>query len=272
MQFTTFKNRSFAYYFALFGCISTGIVYGAIGLIAILSFLKVKHGGADESSLLAFLDHFILGKVLIWIILLGTLSYILWRIYETVKDPYGYGKDFKGLATRTGIALSTTADALLIYSTIQVLLQTATIQENGEPDELRNLIDDAFQNSWGKSVVIGIGIIVFITAIVQLIYGVTRGYAERLDINHISKTGKMLIHWSAWIGYSARGIILGIIGFFFIKAGLTGNAKWAVNTDKAFDFIGDHVGHVYFIITAIGTICYGIFMFCLGLWYDPDKG
>ena len=48
-------------------------------------------------------------------------------------------------------------------------------------------------------------------------------------------------------------------------------ARYVVNTDKAFDFIGDHVGHVYFILVAIATICYGLFMFAQGITYDTDK-
>jgi hypothetical protein len=44
-----------------------------------------------------------------------------------------------------------------------------------------------------------------------------------------------------------------------------------VNTDKAFYFIGDDVGHAYFIIVAIGTICYGLFMFSFGVYYDSGK-
>jgi hypothetical protein len=44
-----------------------------------------------------------------------------------------------------------------------------------------------------------------------------------------------------------------------------------VNTDKAFDFIGDQVGHVYFILVAVGTIFYGLFMFALGITYDADN-
>lgn len=268
----TKNKRRFTYYFASFGCISTGIVYGAIGVIAILSFLKLKQGGADESSLLTFLNQYTTGKILVWIILLGTLSYITWRITEAFNDPYGYGKNVKGMATRSGIALSTIADALLIYSTIQIMLHTATVKENGEPEALRQMITNILSMDSGKLIVFALGAVVFITAMVQLVYGVTKGYAERLDIYHIRKTGRRLIHLSAWIGYASRGIILGIIGYFFMESALTENPQAVVNTDKAFDFIGDHVGHVFFILVAAGTVCYGIFMFCLGIWYDPDKG
>jgi hypothetical protein len=41
-----------------------------------------------------------------------------------------------------------------------------------------------------------------------------------------------------------------------------------VNTDKAFDFIGDHIGHPWFILIAVATVSYGVYMFILGLHYD----
>jgi hypothetical protein len=265
------KIRHLAHYLAIYGCISTGIIYLSIGVIAILSFLKIKHGGADESSLLAFLNNYLIGKVFVWIILLGTVSYIVWRIYETAKDPYGYGKDFKGILKRTGISLSATADALIAFTAVQVIIGTDNIMEDGQPHELRQMVGSTFQENWGIWFIIGIGVIVCITAIVQFIYGVTKGYRERLDIDHFSSRKKSIIHILAWGGYSARGIILGIIGFFFIKAGILEEARHVVNTDKAFDFIGTHVGHVYFILVAIGTIFYGLFMFALGATYDSDK-
>jgi hypothetical protein len=92
-----------------------------------------------------------------------------------------------------------------------------------------------------------------------------------VDIERFSSIFRNAVHILAWVGYAGRGIILGIIGFFFLKAGITENARYIVNTDKAFDFIGDHVGHVYFILVAIATICYGSFMFVQGIAYDTDK-
>jgi hypothetical protein len=133
------NKKLLVHYLPIYGCLSTGIIYLAVGVIAILSFLKIKQGGADESSLLAFLNGFIIGKVFIWIILTGTVSYVIWRFYETITDPYEYGKDFKGIIKRTAIALSTIADLLIAFTAIQVLLGRGNIQENGGPQQLRQL-------------------------------------------------------------------------------------------------------------------------------------
>lgn len=256
----------------VFGCISTGFIYLAIGVIAILSYLRIKQGGADESALVAFLNDYLAGRIFIWIILLGTVCYIAWRVFESISDPYDYGKSAKGLATRIGIALSTIADILIAYTAILSLFRSSDLDEHGRPEEQRQLVNDLLQLDWGGIIVTTIGAITLFTAIVQLIYGISKGYKERIDIGHLSDRSKNIIHFTAWYGYIARAIIVGIIGFFFIKAGLTESARHIVNTDKAFDFIGDHIGGLAFIIVAIGTISYGIFMFALGIAYDVDKG
>ena len=265
------KVQRFVRYLPIYGCIATGLIYIGIGVVAILSFLKLKDGGADESSLLAYLNEYTLGKVFVWIILLGTTSYIVWRIYEAYEDPYEYGSDKSGIAKRLGIGMSTVADALIAYSAVRILVGTSNVQLDGQPEEERELIGNLLDHTWGQFLVVVLGSIICITALIQLFYGVTRGYKERLDLRRFNDVTKSLIHILGWAGYTARGVILFVIGFFFIKAGIKDSAEHVVNTDKAFDFIGDHAGHLPFIVLAAGTICYGLFMFSLGVTYDTDK-
>lgn len=258
------------HYLPAYGSISTGMIYFAIGSIAILSFLKIKQGGADESSLVAFLNNYVAGRIFIWVILLGTICYIIWRIFESIRDPYKYGKTAKGLTLRIGIALSTIPDLLIAYTASQSLFGKKTMNEHGLPEEERKIVGSVLE-SWGSWIIILLGVIILLTAIVQLIYGISMGYRERLNIKNYTGAKRKLVHVLAWEGYSARGIIVGIIGFFAIKAGLEENAGLIVNTDKAFDFIGDHIGHAYFILVAAGTMAYGVFMCILGIEYDVDK-
>jgi hypothetical protein len=265
------SESTFFHYLPIYGCISTGLSYTGVGVIAMLSFFNVREGGADENSMLAILNDAIIGKILLWIIMLGAACYIVWRVYEAVTDPYGYGKGFVGRGKRYGIALSTVADLLIVYAAIKVLLGIGDIQQSGEPYEEREFVRTLLTEGWGSLAVTAMGVVVLLVAVVQFIYGVTRGYKERLDIDHYQKTGKAIIHFLAWIGYCSRGIIVGIIGFFLLKAAFTGASKYVVNTDKAFDFIGDEVGHAFFILVAVGTVCYGIFMIINGIAYDQDK-
>lgn len=270
MAHLTNKER-FIHYLPVYGTFSTGLIYLSIGVIAILSFLRLKDGGADESSLLVFLEDYFFGKIIIGIILLGMVSFVAWRIFEAIKDPYLYGSDLKGIGRRTGIGLSSIADAFIALAAVRILLNIGNVQEDGEPREQRETVAGLLAEDWGNWVIITLGAIVFATALAQFFYGVTRGYRERLDIAHFNREKRQLIHFFGWMGYSARGIIIGIIGFFLIKSGYLEEAEHVVNTDKAFNFIGENIGHLPFILVAVGTICYGLFMFAMGITYDVDN-
>lgn len=261
-----YSKKKLISYLPKLGCYATGVIYSGIGIIALLSFFNLREGGADESSIMMVLNDFVAGQILILLLMCGTVCYIAWRIFEVITDPYRYGSKWKGITTRIGIALSTVADILVLTAGARVLLGIGEIQSNGQPIEeramTRSLLDAG--DTW---IVVALGLIVMVTAIVQTAYGFTKGYQERVDDDGFNRTFKLIFHALAIAGFAARGIILGIIGFFFLKAGFLSDADFVVNTDKAFDFIGDNAGPAWFILAALGTIAYGLFMAGLGYSY-----
>jgi hypothetical protein len=265
------KNKTIIHFLPVYGCFATGLIYTSIGIIAILSFLKLKDGGADENRLFAFLNNFLVGKILVFVILAGTACWIIWRFYETFTDPYDYGKEISGIAKRTGIAVSTFADFMIAYAAFRFLAGTGNLEEGEQLNQQRSMVKNILKHDSGELFVIIIGVIIIITALIQLFYGITRGYKERLEVEEFSPVSKKLVYFFGLTGYFARGIIIGITGFFYLKAGVLNDAQIVVDTDKAFDFIGDNIGHIWFILTAAGTIFYGIFMFALGTRYDIDR-
>jgi hypothetical protein len=265
------KRTIFLKALTLVGCFSTGIIYAAIGSIAILSFLKLKEGGADESSFFVLLDGFMAGRILNWIIILGAVCFIIWRFYEAVQDPYQVGSGAKGILLRLGTGLSSFADAFIVLSVFQALFNQQKAPATGEPIQQRAKIEELLEMDWGKTIVLVVGAVVMLTALVLVFYGLSKRFTEALDSTKFSKWQQYILHAIAYAGYLSRGIILGIIGFFLFKAALEKDSSNVVNTDKAFDFIGDQVGHIFYIAVAAGTICYGVYMFVLGLNYDINS-
>lgn len=256
----------------LIGCFSTGIIYSSIGIIAILSFLKLKNGGADESSFFVLLNGFVAGRILNWMIIAGALCFIIWRFYEAFKDPYHIGKDAKGIMLRTGAAFSSGADAFIALSALRAVFDQQKAPVTGQPVQQRELVAHLLQTKWGHMAVIAIGVVILITAAVLILYGLSKSFTEAIRASDFSKKQKSLVHAIAYAGYFSRGVILTIMGFFFLKSAVKNDSSYVVNTDKAFDFIGDHIGHPWFILIALGTVCYGVYMFILGLHYDVRGG
>ena len=265
------SRKSFAHYLPVWGAVCTGLVYVGIGVIAILSFLQIKRGGADESSMLVYLNEFLAGKIFVWVILTGMVGLIIWRLYETVADPYEYGNATGGILRRIAIGLSSVADILIALSAIQAIFGVSAAKESGEPVGERAMAETILSKDWGVTVLIAVGIMLLITAVAQIGYAITKKYRERLQLTRFRAWKKLVVDILAWVGHTARAIILGIIGFFLLKAGSSGDASYVVNTDKAFDFIGDDVGHLYFLLVAAGTIAYGLFMVIAGVYYKPEK-
>lgn len=264
------KSRLLLKALTLTGCFSTGIIYGSIGVIALLSFLKLKKGGADENSFLVLLDGFLAGRILAWLIIVGAVCFVVWRFYEAYKDPYKVGNSAKGIMLRAGAVFSSFADAFIAFSALQALYKQQGASKTGEPVQQQKLVAGILENDWGQTAVFAIGTVVLLTALVLVFYGFSKRFTETIKAADFSKGWKYTVHGLAYAGYFSRGIILGIVGFFFLKAAIENDSRHVVNTDKAFDFIGDHVGHVYFILVAVGTICYGLYMFVLGVNYDID--
>lgn len=252
------------------GCFATGIIYGSIGVIALLSFMKLKNGGADEISFFVLLSGFTAGRILIWMIILGALCFIIWRFYEALADPYKRGNDISAILVRTGAACSSFADAFIVLSALQAIYSSNKAPLNGQPVRQRTMVADMLHADWGRTALIAIALIMLATALVLFFYGLSSRFTERLRASDLTKKQTYAVHAIAYAGYCSRGVILGIIGFFFLKAAIKNNSRYVVNTDKAFDFIGDNIGGVAFIIIAIGTISYGLYMLVLGLHYDID--
>lgn len=252
----------------LVGCFSTGIIYASVGVIALLSFFKLKNGGADESSFFVLLNGFVVGRIINWAIVIGAVCFIIWRFYEAFQDPYHTGSDTKAILLRTGAAFSSAADAFIALSVLSAMFAKQKVPVSGEPFQQRNMVGHLLKFNWGQTVVMVIGVIISITAVVLVLYGLSARFTEAMRSKDFSRTQKYTVHAIAYAGYFARGVILGITGFFYIKSAIENNSGYIVNTDKAFDFIGDHIGHPWFILIAIGTVSYGVYMFVLGLHYD----
>jgi hypothetical protein len=264
------RKKHFIHFLAVYGCVSAGIMYLVIGIFAILSHYEIVDRGADESSMLAVLNNSVIGYIMVCVILLGTLSFICWRIYEAIKDPYEVGRDARGIIKRVGIGLSTLPDVLIVYSAVTALFGTSTANEDGRPTALHESVTEVLDHSGGNVLMVVLGSIILISALIQFAYGSTTGYKERLAIDDLGLWKRRIIHFLGITGYYARGVILTIIAYSFIRSGYEDAAHYSANTDKAFEMIARFTGSLGLITIALATIFYAVFMFVSGVYYDTD--
>jgi sulfur carrier protein ThiS len=106
------------------------------------------------------------------------------------------------------------------------------------------------------------GVVLVVVGVLQFVLLFRRGYTTEIDLEGRSPGLQRAIHALAWYGYTARGVILGVLGYFLLRSAWTHDPSQAGDTDTAFDFIGGGViGDSAFFVVAVGTIAYGLFMY-----------
>jgi hypothetical protein len=264
------KLDSYAQKLAIFGCYSVATVYILIGVMALLSYMGHLRGKADEERLVDVILEIPLGEILISIMILGMIGYIIWRVYEAFTDPYEFGNSAKGISQRMGIGLSAVGYVVIVISAIQIVLKGG--DSNTEEDQ-QLLIAQILEWPLGAWLIGLLGTGLLFTGLIQLKYVWGGDYHQRIQYEKMPLWMDRSTHIVAWWGYIARGIILGVLGYFLVKAALNSDADEVGDTDSAFDFIGDSgaLGDVLFILIALGTVAYGLFMIINGYFYSFDK-
>ncbi len=252
------------------GCYSIAAVYILIGLMAMLSFFGMAEDAADEERIVGIILDLPMGDVLVALMIAGLVGYIIWRVFEAYTDPYDFGSDKKGLAKRTGIGLSAIGYVIIAFAAAQILIQGGG--GNGEEDQ-QLLVSQVLEFPGGAWLIGIVGVVTGFAGLVQFKYVAGGDYYKRVNLHIMPQWLKTTTHILAWAGYVARGILLVVIGYFLISAGIQSDPEEVGDTDSAFGFIGDFgtLGSIAFIAVALGTICYGLFMIINGYYYSFEE-
>jgi hypothetical protein len=256
---------------ARWGCVAIGTVYVLVGGVALLALSGVFTDHADENRIVRVVMEWPGGTVLIWTIIAGLVGWVIWRVIEVFADPYEFGSDWRGLATRVGVGLTGLAYGIVAFSAARIALGARGTTESSEQEQQR-MVAEVLAWPGGAWWVGTAGVVLWIFAVLQVVLLIRRSYTIEIDMSNRSRPVKRVIHGLAWAGYSARGVILAVIGYFLVKAATTLNPEEVGDTDTAFDFIGGGtVGDSAFFVVAVGTIGYGIFMYLCAAFYRFRK-
>jgi hypothetical protein len=256
---------------ARWGCVAIGTVYVLVGSVALLALAGVFTDHADENRIIRVVMEWPGGSLLIWTIIAGLLGYVIWRVIEVFVDPYEFGSDARGLATRIGIGLSGMAYGIVAFSAARIALGAPGTNESSEQEQQR-LVAEILAWPGGPWWVGLAGGVLGVFAVVQIVLIVRRSYTLEINMDDRSPAMRRLIHGLAAAGYAARSVILAVLGYFLVKAATTRNPEEVGDTDTAFDFIGGGVvGDSAFFVVAVATVGYGIFMYLCAAFYRFRK-
>ncbi|QDA60861.1 DUF1206 domain-containing protein [Hymenobacter jejuensis] len=242
---------------ARFGFAAIGVVYLLMGILALLAALGQRGGQtADKKQAVQTLQGLPGGPVLLGLIAFGLLGYIIWRIVQAVRDTESKGSGAKGIGQRLSYIGSG-----LVYASLAWF--AARLAWNGAADSGGNTQQTLTAKvlSWpgGDWLVLLLGLIIIGVGIYQLINAYSGRFQQYINASNLPPNQQNVVYRAGQIGYTARGIVLVIIGYFFVQAGRESRASAVGATDEAFDLLAT-MGPAVLGVVALGLMAYGFYM------------
>ena len=253
------------------GYAGRGVTYLAI---AGISLWAIWQGGQAKgtSAALAAVERQPFGQVLLYLIGIGLICYMGWRLLDAVLDLEDYGTDGKGLIARGGMIVTGLIHGALGASAIA--LTTGQSSGGGGESTIAEVTGRVMQMPGGVWLV-GLGGLATIGAGIYYLHkGWAETYREKLVGNHFTT------NWNPALkaGVIAQGVVVGIVGAFFVYAAVTHSPDQAGGLDQTFSWLSQQAyGRVLVSLLCLGLLGFALFLFVNARYRvvprlsDPDE-
>ena len=241
-----------------------GLIYIVMGLLALQVTLGKGGALASPQGAIAEIGKQPAGMILLWVVLVGLISYSLWGVVRAVMDPLHKGHDAKGLIARAGYLASAFGYAILVIPTYGYITG-ASKTANGSQSQ--NLITKIMAMPMGRWAIGILGLVVVIAGFYQIYQGLSAGFERQFHTYTLTPKEVKLVTGIGRFGTAARGVVLAIVGGLFGVAAYQANPSQQVGMDTALATILHQPYGVWLLgIVALGLIAFGIYSILCALW------
>jgi hypothetical protein len=256
--------------FGRLGYWAKGLVYIAVGALAALAAFGLSGDTTGTSGALQSIAQMPFGEVALWFIGIGLIGYILWDFIKAIKDPENDGRDAKGLIKRTGYFISG-----LIYSNLAfgaVKLASHTGNAGGDNSE-KTISAKLMEQPFGIWLVGLVGAIIIGYGMFELYNGVKEKFMSKFKTYEMNQHERKIARISGKLGLISRGIVLSMVGFFFIRTAYTHNPNETKGLGGALtELASQPFGQVLLAIVAVGLVLYGVYQIIRGRYQHMNFG
>lgn len=251
-----------------FGYIVRGVIYIMPGVLALQLALRAHGGAITQTGAIQMIGQQSGGRVLLIAVAVGLAGYALWGVFRAALDPLHKGHSPKGLAKRSGFAMSALAYAGLFAATLR-FLAGALPHTASQRDWSVGLLEKPF-GAW----LVGIIGVCWIAGagIGEIARGWKAGFEEDLALERMGATESRLAIPLGRFGTVARGAVFTIVGMLLVAAALHVRHPSAGGLDGALlELARQPYGRALLAAAALGLIAFGTFSVMCARWMRmPD--
>jgi hypothetical protein len=239
---------------ARLGYAARGIVYLVLGWIALSSGKALS-----TSETVQAIDDLPGGGPLLAVLTFGLFGYGLYKLYTAALDLDDEGTDAKGLVKRIARGVGGLADWMLAFLAAQQLFGSKDQapeagQASGSGGAKQEAASDVAAATGGDTLLVVIGLVILAVAASQFYIAYKAKFMEEMP------GAPPLVKPAGQIGYAARAIIVAMVGYFAMKAGLDGER--VRNFGDALAVVRDDQETLFKLIAA-GLILFGFVSFMM---------
>jgi hypothetical protein len=243
------------------GYVAKGIVYLIIGGLSAKVALGDGGSTTDRNGALRAIHEQPFGKFLLAVVAIGLVGYALWSLVQAVVDPEHEGTGAKGIAARVGYGVVGISYAALAVAAVQLVIGSGN-GGNSSDTTTKDWTARLLSLPFGPFLVVLAGLIVIAVAGYLFYRAYKADFKKSLDLASAGATTRDSVIGLGRAGYSALGVVFGIVGVFLIIAAVRDNAGAAKGLGGSLQELARQpYGHVILGVVAIGLIAYGLFSF-----------
>lgn len=239
---------------ARLGYAARGVVYLVLGWIALSSGKALS-----TSETVQAIDDFPGGGPLLAVLIFGLFGYGLYKLYTAALDLDDDGTDAKGLVKRIARGVGGLAYWVLAYLAGKQLFgakdgAAEAGQASGSGGAKQEAATDVAQATGGDTLLVVIGLVILAVAASQFYIAYKAKFMEEMP------GAPSLVKPAGQVGYAARAIIVAMVGYFAVKAGLDGER--VRNFGDALAVVRDDHQTIFKLIAA-GLVLFGLVSFVM---------
>jgi hypothetical protein len=241
-----------------------GLIYITIGLLAIQGALGKAKTPADQLGAIRTFSKLPFAQVLLWIVLIGLISYASWGVIRAIMDPFHKGTDTEGLLARAGYLVSAATYTSFVLPTYHLIMGG----RSGTGANQTQLVAQIMSLPMGRFIVGLIGVAAIGAGIYQCYLGVESKFEKQFKPYTLTPENHRIAIQIGRFGTVARGIVFAIVGFFFFLAAYYASPGRAQGIDGALNYLDKQPYGLWLMgIVAAGLIAFGIYSLMTAAWF-----